>query len=295
MSKVILTFDDGPMGDETKAKEGVSLNLILEELKKRGAPGVFYVLGQEVKAEPNLAKAIAKEGHSIQSHSWSHERLPSLSEEALTRDLQDTQEIITTVIGTVPDRLRPPYGAGWVGKKDEKLIKVAAKLKLTLTGWDVDTNDWKKQTTGLEPKYYQPPRQQWPQLYDKTKSPLDILMHVKMATARSLGGFMDKLTSEGWEFTTYPATQTQSQSSSKSQTQKAPQGKYQIQIFAGSVEGAAEKASEAGALGYSGVEVVQDNGLSKVRVGRYDTRSQAESVLGPIAVKFPGAFIVGGD
>jgi peptidoglycan/xylan/chitin deacetylase (PgdA/CDA1 family) len=42
-----------------------------------------------------------------------------------------------------PNRLRPPYGAGWVGSKNEVLIKVAAELGLKLTGWDVDTNDWK--------------------------------------------------------------------------------------------------------------------------------------------------------
>ncbi|WP_373691742.1 hypothetical protein, partial [Hyalangium versicolor] len=38
--KAILTFDDGPMGDEGSA--GTSLNMILDALKKRGAIGVFY-------------------------------------------------------------------------------------------------------------------------------------------------------------------------------------------------------------------------------------------------------------
>jgi peptidoglycan/xylan/chitin deacetylase (PgdA/CDA1 family) len=201
--RAILTFDDGPIDDKGK---DVALKSTLDALAASGIKGVFYVLGEEVQKAPELARLIAKGGHSIQSHSWSHDQLPKLGEAKLRESLQKTQDIVFQITGVRPNRLRPPYGAGWVGPKSEVLIKVAGELGLKLTAWDVDTNDWKAPRGLLDVKKMSPPRQDWKALSTRRGKPLDILMHVNQDTARDLQTFILGLKKEGWEFTVYEDT-----------------------------------------------------------------------------------------
>ena len=183
----ILTFDDGPIDDKGK---DVALKTTLDALDAAGIKGVFYVLGEEVEKAPALAKLIAQRGHIFQSHSWSHVELPKLPEAKLRESLRKTQDIIFQIAGMRPNRLRPPYGAGWVGTKSELLIKVAEELGLKLTGWDVDTNDWKAPRGLLDAKKMSPPRPDWKAICAKRGRPLDILMHVNQDTAKDLQTFI---------------------------------------------------------------------------------------------------------
>lgn len=200
----ILTFDDGPIDDKGK---DLALKGILDILESFHITGVFYVLGEEVKAQPALAKLIVDRGHIIQSHAYSHVQLPKLPEAKLREDLKKTQDLIFQATGVRPNRLRPPYGAGWVGPKSPMLQKVATELNLQLTGWDVDTNDWKP-PRGLmtAQEKYEPARKSWKDMSLKHGRPLDFLMHVNQDTVRDLKAFIQRLVTEGWEFRTYGDT-----------------------------------------------------------------------------------------
>lgn len=197
---LVLTFDDGPIDDKGK---DVALKTTLDVLGASGIQGTFYVLGEEVEKAPALVRLIAERGHSLQSHAFSHVQLPKLSEAKIRESLQRTQDVIFQIAGVRPNRLRPPYGAGWVGSKNEVLIKVAAELGLKLTGWDVDTNDWKAPRGLLDSKKFSPAPKDWKALSLKRSRPLDILMHVNQDTARDLQAFILGLQKEGWEFRTY--------------------------------------------------------------------------------------------
>lgn len=197
---LILTFDDGPIDDKGK---DVALKTTLDILAASGIKGTFYALGEEVEKAPALARLIVERGHSLQSHSFSHVELPKLSEAKIRESLQRTQDVVFQATGVRPNRLRPPYGAGWVGPKSEVLIKVTAELGLKLTGWDVDTNDWKAPRGLLDSKKFEPARQDWKALSLRRARPLDILMHVNQDTAKDLQTFILGLQKEGWEFRTY--------------------------------------------------------------------------------------------
>lgn len=197
---LILTFDDGPIDDKGK---DVALKTTLDVLGASGVRGTFYVLGEEVVKAPALAKLIVERGHSLQSHAFSHVELPKLPEAKIRESLQKTQDVIFQIAGVRPNRLRPPYGAGWVGSKSELLIKVAAELGLKLTAWDVDTNDWKAPRGLLDSKKFSPARQDWKALSLKRARPLDVLMHVNQDTAKDLQTFILGLQKDGWEFRTY--------------------------------------------------------------------------------------------
>ena len=62
--KVFLTFDDGPTSNITPQ--------ILDILKRYNVKATFFVLGKQVERNPDLIKREFNEGHSIESHTYSH-------------------------------------------------------------------------------------------------------------------------------------------------------------------------------------------------------------------------------
>lgn len=64
--KLQLTFDDGP--DPVAG----ALVPILEEVERRGVVAAFFVLGQEVKANPAGTMKIVEKHHVLGNHSFDH-------------------------------------------------------------------------------------------------------------------------------------------------------------------------------------------------------------------------------
>ena len=62
--RVFLTFDDGPTQSVTP--------FILDLLKQENIKATFFVLGNRVKAEPELIQREYNEGHYIANHGYSH-------------------------------------------------------------------------------------------------------------------------------------------------------------------------------------------------------------------------------
>ena len=186
---VVLTFDDGPAPVS-------ALESILQTLKEKRIIAEFYVLGGEVKQYPEAARTIVRQSHHIQNHSWSHPDLAKEPEQDVRRELEQTQNIIKTVTGVTPSKIRPPYGAGgFRGHLDPELVKVARELSLTIVTWDIDTEDWKA-PKGLGPEKVRNIEDQFTQ--QRRKTLFNVLMHVQPATARDLPSFISKL--EDWGF-----------------------------------------------------------------------------------------------
>lgn len=62
--RVFLTFDDGPTQSVTP--------FILDLLKQENIKATFFVLGNRVKANPDIIKREFEEGHYIANHGYSH-------------------------------------------------------------------------------------------------------------------------------------------------------------------------------------------------------------------------------
>lgn len=69
--RMAITFDDGPNGAATE--------VVLELLRRHGAKATFFMIGQNVDAEPELARRVVAEGHAVGSHTWSHVKLSTVS------------------------------------------------------------------------------------------------------------------------------------------------------------------------------------------------------------------------
>ncbi|WP_113704218.1 polysaccharide deacetylase family protein [Nonomuraea lactucae] len=123
---VALTFDDGP---------GPYTGALLRHLAARDARATFFVVGQNVVANPGMVRRAAAAGHEIAGHSWSHRDLTRLSGAAIRADLSRTDLAIRGATGVAPSLMRPPYGA--VNRRVRKHTTHPLIL------WSVDTEDWR--------------------------------------------------------------------------------------------------------------------------------------------------------
>ncbi|MFD8704802.1 polysaccharide deacetylase family protein [Kitasatospora sp. NPDC059648] len=128
---VYLTFDDGPSPTYTPR--------ILSILNRYGVHATFFEIGENVAAHPSLTAQVARQGHSVQNHSWSHPDLRRLSPASFNSQVGDTDRAIRAQTGRTPKCLRPPYGAvnGAVRSR-------AAALGKEVVLWSVDPADWSR-------------------------------------------------------------------------------------------------------------------------------------------------------
>ncbi|AXI80805.1 polysaccharide deacetylase family protein [Peterkaempfera bronchialis] len=99
---VALTFDDGPDPRSTPH--------ILAALDRLGLRATFFVLGEAVRAHPALCASIARQGHELALHGWTHTRpwLPAPLRDR--RELARAAEAVREAAGAECRWYRPPYG-----------------------------------------------------------------------------------------------------------------------------------------------------------------------------------------
>ncbi|WP_153730978.1 polysaccharide deacetylase family protein [Sporosarcina obsidiansis] len=99
---IALTFDDGP--------HPVYTVQLLDLLKRHGVKATFFVVGENVRAYPEVVKRMHKEGHQIGIHHDQHTSSWLLTPSQLKRELIETHRAIVDVTGEPPTLYRPPWG-----------------------------------------------------------------------------------------------------------------------------------------------------------------------------------------
>ena len=123
---VALTFDDGP---------SVFTEGLLDILKEHNVRATFFILGSRARIQSETVYRTFQEGHEIGSHTWDHPLLTDLSDEQIQQQLQQTDKIITQIIGEPSRHLRPPYGG-----YDYRVLEVSG---VPFIFWSVDPLDWR--------------------------------------------------------------------------------------------------------------------------------------------------------
>jgi peptidoglycan-N-acetylglucosamine deacetylase len=124
--KVALTFDDGPHPRYTQQ--------LLDGLKERNVKVTFFVVGKNAAKYPEIIETIAKEGHLIGNHTYSHVQLNTLSIEEQCVEITKTNELLYKITGSYPQFIRPTFG--------EWDKKVECSMDMIPVLWSVDTLDW---------------------------------------------------------------------------------------------------------------------------------------------------------
>lgn len=138
-TQVALTFDAGSSAEPTPA--------ILKALDDAGVKATFFLTGKWCEKYPKMAARIVAAGHEIANHTYGHERLPNLSDEAIVEELQKADECIYNATGQhTVTWFRPPFGA-----RDKRVLEVAAKAGYRSAYWTLDSWDSvKRDITGAE-------------------------------------------------------------------------------------------------------------------------------------------------
>ena len=129
---IALTFDDGPNATLTPK--------LLDLLAAHHMKATFFVVGQNAADHPDILRRAVKEGHEIANHSWSHPNLGKMSDDAVRRELQKTDDAISAAIGKRPTLMRPPYGS--ITARQKSWIHQEFGYRIII--WDVDPLDWKR-------------------------------------------------------------------------------------------------------------------------------------------------------
>jgi peptidoglycan/xylan/chitin deacetylase (PgdA/CDA1 family) len=143
--KIALTFDDGP---------GPNTEKFLELLKKYNAKATFFMLGDQARIRPDVAKHVAADGHEIANHTMTHmdynkrykyrlkenggdkDKATVKVKQDLLIDMKGSRAIIEKIIGQQMKLLRMPHGIDRPWIKD-----VARQAGFILVNWTYGA-DW---------------------------------------------------------------------------------------------------------------------------------------------------------
>lgn len=126
--RVALSFDDGPTPQATRR--------VLQVLRLHDARATFFMLGEQVQRHPELAAEVARAGHELGNHGWSHRSWRSLFPSQLRAELDDTAAAIVAATGVQPRLARPPFGR--FPASAEQLVHARGD---DLVLWSVDSGD----------------------------------------------------------------------------------------------------------------------------------------------------------
>lgn len=131
-----LTFDDGPSGDNTTA--------VLDILKAHNIKATFFVVGENVKRHPEVARRIVEEGHTIGIHCNSHEYgKVYASVESYIADFEEAYNIVYEVTGVEAELFRFPGGSINAYNKDvyEGIIEEMTAKGYIYYDWNASLED----------------------------------------------------------------------------------------------------------------------------------------------------------
>ncbi len=183
---VALTFDDGPDPNFTP--------VLLDVLKKYKARATFFVLGVRSEDQPAIIKRMAREGHEVANHSYSHRDFgKGDNTDHMLKEIRQTNDIIHRLSGQEPVLFRPPGGY-----LSNALIDLIRKEKMTIAYWSYiqDTKDWQGKRAEVIADH----------LIKNIKPGQIIILHDGasngMETVRAVNIMIERLDRDGYRFVT---------------------------------------------------------------------------------------------
>lgn len=127
--KIAITFDDGP---------SKYTDQIIDIFNKYNSKATFFVLGENAIKYPDLLVKMRNTGHEIGNHTFSHQKLNSITKNEAENEILQTQQAVFEIIGEYPTLLRPTYGT--LGDT------VRSLSNLPIIMWTIDSLDWQSKS-----------------------------------------------------------------------------------------------------------------------------------------------------
>ena len=181
---IYLTFDEGYENRYTEK--------ILDVLKEKQAPAVFFVTYDYAKRNPQLIKRMIDEGHIVGNHSYSHPSMPSMSLSEAAEDVKKLHDYIKEEFGYTMTLFRFPKG-----EFSEQCLALLNEMGYKSVFWSFAYQDWNADN--------QPdPDQSLKKLSESIHSGGIYLLHAVSSTnAEILGDFIDTVRENGLKTAKY--------------------------------------------------------------------------------------------
>ena len=127
---VYLTFDDGPIPEETP--------WVLDVLDRYGVKATFFMVGDNVRRYPELFEEVKRRGHSYGNHTMHHLQGLKVDAKTFFRDITKADRLIGSIL------FRPPHGI--ISPLQTSLIKRHYNIIM----YDLVTRDYSKRVSGEE-------------------------------------------------------------------------------------------------------------------------------------------------
>jgi cellulose synthase/poly-beta-1,6-N-acetylglucosamine synthase-like glycosyltransferase/peptidoglycan/xylan/chitin deacetylase (PgdA/CDA1 family)/spore germination protein YaaH len=192
--KIVLSFDDGPDRRWTPQ--------ILDILKEKNVPGIFFVIGDQANRAPDLLKREYNEGHEIGNHTWTHPAFDDISRTQVKWELNLTQRLIESTLGVKSLFFRPPYGIDHQPEYAEEVAQLPypQELGYIIVGQRVDPDDWRM----TEEKKQRPAQEIADDVVRNAKNGNVVLLHdgggERAQTVAALPLIIDQLRAKGYQF-----------------------------------------------------------------------------------------------
>ncbi len=131
--EVVLTFDDGPWPVNTPA--------VLKALADQCIKATFFPIGKHATYYPEILKQVAEAGHTIGSHTWSHQ---DLSKKGMTVD--QAKEEIEKAVSAVRMAIEAPEAPFFrfpALRHPPELVTYLGERNIAIFSTDMDSFDFK--------------------------------------------------------------------------------------------------------------------------------------------------------
>ncbi len=181
MKEVVLTFDDGPQVNTTKA--------VLEALAAHCTKATFFSIGKMALGLPEIIREVARQGHTVGTHTWSHANLrqkktPAEAKEEIEKGISAVRRAMGTPVAPF---FRYPFL-----QDSKETLEHLSKRNVAIFSMDVDSFDFKfRSGEGMVKSVID-------KLEKKGKGIL--LMHdIQPGTAKVLRSLLDELKAKGYK------------------------------------------------------------------------------------------------
>ncbi len=132
---IALTFDGNP---------GEPTDRVMDLLKEYKAPSTFFLEGRRIHRFPDVVRRMARDGHEIGDHTWTHPVLTDASDAQIRDELRRTAGAISRLTGSEPTLMRPPQG-----RTDDRVSEICKELGMAEVLWTVTAKDYATDDTAL--------------------------------------------------------------------------------------------------------------------------------------------------
>jgi probable sporulation protein (polysaccharide deacetylase family) len=147
----------------------------------------FFIGGSWAKRYPEVLKELARRGHELGNHTYSHPHPNTLSKEKNKEQILLAEELVKQLTGTKTVLYAPPYG-----EYNDTVLQAAEELGYKTIMWSLDTVDWKRPA----------PEVIINKINKKVNNGAIILMHPTQPTAEALPELIRQLKEKGYSITT---------------------------------------------------------------------------------------------